>query len=72
MLQSLCPKQTLSSICFKSLCLLVQGLGAGGCPTPDDALISVVLIDGTSVGGAGCLHGVISTEMNFPFYNSPE
>lgn len=59
MLQSLHPNQTLqafvSGIFFKSLCLSLQGLGAGGCPALADALISVVLIDGTSVWGAACM-----------------
>lgn len=59
MLQSLHPNQTLqafvSGIFFRSLCLSLQGLGAGGCPALADALISVVLIDGTSVWGAACM-----------------
>lgn len=59
MLQGLHPNQTLqafvSSICFKSLCLPLQGLGAGGCPALADALISVVLIDEISVWGAACM-----------------
>lgn len=59
MLQGLHPNQTLqafvSSICFKSLCLPLQGLGAGGCPALADALISVVLTDEISVWGAACM-----------------